>query len=156
MEQIDRTERYLQRVRSFYRGVERPYHSINGFEDDVVSFFMHCHHISDWIAHLNNNGVTLSEVNKYIDKHVELQICADFCNGSKHYKLTRGTRSGHQPHMVVKNFESLDIASIDPIPKPSFEKASFKILANGETFDALLLAEKCFSLWLKFVKTYCA
>jgi len=156
MEQIERTERYLNRIRSFYKGVQNPYHSINGFEDDVVSFFMHCYHIRDWVLHLNKKGLKNSDVDEYINSHIELRICADFCNGSKHCHLTKNKRTNSQPHLIVKNHIGFDYASLNTEEfRPRTEKANFKIHSNGEVYDALELAEKCFSLWRCFVQQHC-
>lgn len=155
MEQIQRAQRYLERIRSFYKGVQAPYHSVNGFEDDLISFFMHCYHIRDWIIHLNRNGLTAKDVDEFINSYLELKICADFCNGSKHFKLSRGTRTDHQPQLASRNFEGWHFASLSGETKPNIEKANFTILANGKTHDALELAEKCYSLWVRYYDTNC-
>lgn len=150
MEQIERANRYLERIRKIYRGVERPYHSINGFEDDVVSFFIHCHHIADWVAQLNCKGISLENVNQFINSHEELKVCADFCNGSKHCRLER-KRTQSQPHMISKSYWSTDIASIPHVNKPGIERAVFKIASHNASYDALELAERCMELWGEYV-----
>ena len=58
-------------------------------EDDVLAFFIHCHHIRDWIVALNKLNVTSAEVTEFVEGHDCLKICADLCNGTKHCKLTR-------------------------------------------------------------------
>lgn len=155
MEQVERTYRYLERIRSFYKGIQAPYHSISGFEDDMISFFMHCYHIRDWVIHLNKKGLSASNVDKFINENMELKICADFCNGSKHYKLTRGIRTEHQPALAVRNYEGWSYASITSEFKQNLEKANFSILANGKEYDSLELAEKCYLLWKQFIESHC-
>ena len=155
MEQVERTKRYLERIRSFYKGIPSPYHSINGFEDDVISFFMHCYHIKDWIFHLNKKGLKRSELDEFINNNLDLRICADFCNGSKHCKLTRGRRTSSQPHIIGKNHWRCDYASIDFPKRESTERATFQLLANNEIYDVLELAERCYALWIQYIEEKC-
>ena len=146
MEQLERTRRYLDRLRATYSGVldapqEREYTL-----DDAHSFFMHCHHVADWIADLNRVGVTREDVDSFVKTHKELRICADLSNGTKHCRLTRRTRTGHQPHIARRTFESGSTGG-----EPKVVKGKFKVLSNGEFHDALALAETCMGLWDSFV-----
>lgn len=150
MDQIDRTNRYLYRIREIYQGAYSTSNDKEAYEDDVISFFMHCYHIRDWILHLNKVGITEEELDSFIDDHYELRICADLCNGSKHCKLVRKTRSGRQPHIVGKTYSATTWAT-NP-GRDKFVKASYTILTSTGIVDALSLAEKCMSLWTDFVE----
>ena len=59
------------------------------YADDVLSFFIHCFHIGDWISARNTVGMTKQKIDDFIHRNRELEICGDLCNGSKHCKLTR-------------------------------------------------------------------
>ncbi|EPF6752170.1 hypothetical protein NPI09_004770, partial [Escherichia coli] len=72
------------------------------YDDDVISFFIHCYHIRDWIIHLNTLNIRANHVDIFINEHQALKICADLANGSKHCKLTRSMRTGRQPHIAAK------------------------------------------------------
>jgi len=149
MEQIERAERYLQRVREIYQGIFSVSHDKARYEDDLLSFFMHCYHIRDWIIHLNKVGVTAKQVDEFIARHEALNICADLCNGSKHCRLTRSPRSGSQPHVTTKAYRSANwhagSGGGDVI------RGKYGILTKSGIIDALLLAEQCMALWRKFV-----
>ena len=48
MEQFDRVERYLKRIRNIYSGDNLIFWDDRAYvEDDIFSFFIHCHHLQD-------------------------------------------------------------------------------------------------------------
>jgi hypothetical protein len=147
MEQIERARRYLERIRSSYAGVPRRDDGRDYYSDDVCSFFVHCHHIGDWVVALNRVGVTKADVDSFVDGHVELRICADFCNATKHCKLTRKLRSSREPHLARTQLDSSGEREAEPV----ITRCKFWILADGELYDALKLAEACMALWDEFV-----
>ncbi|EEB7841207.1 hypothetical protein GNY41_22395, partial [Salmonella enterica subsp. enterica] len=103
MEQIERSKRYLNRIEKIYAGIfSSSGHDKEDYDDDVVSFFIHCYHIRDWIIELNTLNIKSGQVDTFINKHQALKICADLANGSKHCKLTRSLRTGRQPHIAAK------------------------------------------------------
>ena len=70
MEQFERTKRYLLRIGKIYEGIfSSSAHDKDGYDDDVISFFIHCYHIRDWIIHLNRLGITAQQVDSYINSH---------------------------------------------------------------------------------------
>ena len=150
MEQLDRAERYLQRVRDIYRGVISS-HDKYLYEDDLISFFMHCYHIRDWILHLNNVGISAKRLDEFINSNEALRICADLCNGSKHCKLTRATRSGKQPHVAMKEYRSSLWLTGDG--GGEILKGKYTVLTASGAVDALELAEQSMQLWRGFVQT---
>lgn len=142
MEQIERARRYLGRIRAAYAGVPYRKDGRDHYSDDVCSFFVHCHHIGDWVVALNRVGVTKADVDGFVDDHVELRICADFCNSTKHCELSR-LRSSREPHLATTQLHS----SGDRVTR-----CEFRILGDGDNFyDALELAESCMTLWDGFV-----
>jgi hypothetical protein len=52
--------------------------------DIIVSFFIHCFHLGDW---LKASGVDAGKVDAHIHSKYELQICRNIANGTKHLKL---------------------------------------------------------------------
>lgn len=146
MEQVERTRRYLTRLRRIYSGVPYPADTREYLVDDALSFVMHCHHIRDWIIHLNRAGITERDVDAFIDQHLELRICADLCNGTKHYRLTRKKRTPRQPHLAGRRFVSTGMG--DEIRTT---KGKFLIVSDQTILDALELAEACMTLWEAFI-----
>jgi len=144
MEQLHRVQRYLDRIREIYEGCPQRYERVEFYEDDVISFFIHCHHLLDWLPTLNKAAVTKVELNEFINNHKELRICADLCNGEKHCRLER-LRSGKQPHLASKDWH---ITTYTPESgKPVTFRAKYRILSNYGVHDALELAETCMNLW---------
>jgi hypothetical protein len=146
MEQLERTRRYLKRLRQIYAGVPYISDTREYYADDVLSFFIHCYHIKDWIIRLNLLGVTQNDVDEFINAHDELKICADLCNGTKHCELTQRPRTGRQPHLAGRQFMSSGIND-----EMHTIHGKFHILANGVFHDALDLAERCMQLWDNYV-----
>jgi hypothetical protein len=149
MEQMQRAERYLQRIQEIYEGCPQKYDEVLFYEDDVISFFIHCHHISDWIIELNKWDETKQAINKYINKHKELVICADLCNVQKHCELKR-VRGDRAPHIVSAQCSTTAYGS-EPKKLGTF-KAKYQILADNQIYDVLELAEKCMGLWQDYTK----
>lgn len=146
MEQFERAKRYLSRVEGFYEGVfSSSGHDKEAYDDDVVSFFIHCYHIRDWIIHLNTLDITAKQVDGYIDQHKALKVCADLANGSKHCRLTRSMRTERQPHITGK--ERHTSTWLTGGGGGEVMKCKYTIVSNTETLDALELARECVELW---------
>ncbi|MDD2660164.1 MAG: hypothetical protein PHY54_10890 [Methylococcales bacterium] len=150
MEQFERTKRYLARIESLYAGILLVSdHGKDAYDDDVVSFFIHCYHIRDWIIHLNKLGITARQIDSYINEHKALMICADLANGSKHCKLTHSLRTDRQPHIAVK--ERCASNWFTGNGGGEVIKCKYTILSNTQLFDALELAKECVELWESFI-----
>jgi hypothetical protein len=149
MEQLDRATRYLERMREIYAGTFSTHHDKDRYEDDVVSFFVHCHHVGDWFTQLNKVGMTQAQVNAFINRHEALRVCADLCNGSKHYKLTRTLRTGRQPHIALKQYKASTWLTNGG--GGEVLEGRYSILTASGTIDALALAEQCLKLWTDLV-----
>lgn len=150
MEQFERTRRYLNRVRNIYSGTFSSIgHDKDLYDDDVISFFIHCYHIRDWLIHLNKVGVTAKQVDQFINDHVPLRICADLANGSKHCKLTKSLRTDRQPHIVSKEHKTSLWITGDG--GGECMESKYRVLSDGVIYDALDLAEESFELWSHFI-----
>lgn len=151
MEQLERTKRYLEKIRVIYSGIfSSAGHDKRSYDDDVISFFIHCYHVRDWIIHQNCVGVTAAEVDKFIDSHLPLRICADLANGSKHCKLTKKPRTERQPHISGKEYRTTIWYSEEGGGENM--RAKYTISSYMKIHDALLLAEECVVLWEGFVE----
>ena len=150
MEQFERTKRYLARLEAIYEGVfSSSGHDQDAYDDDVISFFIHCYHIRDWIIHLNTLGITSKQVDGYINQHKVLKICADLANGSKHCKLTRSMRTNRQPYISGK--ERRTSTWLTDNGGGEVMKCKYTIVSNTEILDALELARECVELWQSYI-----
>lgn len=147
--QLDRGRRYLERLKHIYEGTYVAVDSPDYYDDEVVSFFIYCYHIRDWILHLSKLPVSSKQIDDFINQHEELKICADFSNGEKHCHLKRSTRTGHQPHLGYREYKVTHYTPESGIS--SRRKATYKILSGTKSFDVLELAERCVELWEEFI-----
>jgi len=147
MDQIERTERYLDRIRQMYDAVPDRDDAGKYYGDDVASFFMHCYHIRDWIIELNRVGATRDEVDTFIDEHEDLRVCADLCNRAKHCELHRRTRTGLHPHVATMRRTGYQLEDGQAVTT-----MDFGVMAGEEMYDALELAESCMQSWGTFVR----
>jgi len=145
MEQFDRVERYLNKIRNVYSGENQIFWKDRKMvEDDILSFFIHCHHLQDWILTLNRVGVSQTELKGFIEKHDSLKLCADIANRSKHCRLTKKQWSNAKPHLAGRQYTSNGDADSPGI------KGKFTIITRNKIVDVLELAETCWKLWLEF------
>jgi hypothetical protein len=153
MEQLERVRRYLERIRAAYDGVPFRHDGRDYYEDDVYSFFIHCYHLADWIVALHTSGVARETVNDFINGHHELRVCADLCNGTKHCRLER-KRTAKQPFVAGHNLQSSGrvVDSSDGSVRPEITRCQYDVATDGEWYDALELAERCMSLWDRFIE----
>lgn len=150
MEQFERAKRYLTRIENIYSGIfSSPGHNKDYYDDDVISFFIHCYHIRDWIIHLNKICVTARQIDSYIDSHHALKICADLANGSKHCKLTRSLRSDRQPHIAGKEWHTSTWLTSNG--GGEVMQSKYTVLSNTAFFDVLELARECIQLWESYM-----
>lgn len=142
MEQFARVERYLKRIRNVYSG--------DNFilwddrvcvEDDILSFFMHCHHLQDWVVNLNKVGIEFDQIKQFIESHKSLQICADLANQSKHCRLTKKQWSNVKPHLAGVQYQSVGDAELPGV------RGKFAVVTENEVIDVLELAESCWHHW---------
>lgn len=150
MEQFERAKRYLTRIENIYAGIfSSSGHDRDDYDDDVISFFIHCYHIRDWVILLNKLGITARQIDSFINNHQSLKICADLANGSKHCRLTRSLRTEQQPHFAGKERRT----STWYIGNGGGEvmKCKYTISSSAQFIDALELARQCIQLWESFL-----
>jgi hypothetical protein len=141
VEQIERSRRYLERIRQIYAGVPDRDDARDYYRDDVESFFLHSYSIVYWAAELNRAGLPIGDMHTYVNAHEELRICADLANGLKHFDLNN-LRTDHQPHVARINRLGCELED-----GRSVTRMTFGVMANGKLWDALELAEECMVLW---------
>jgi hypothetical protein len=154
MEQLERAKRYLSKLRYSYEGIQEPsaMFSIDNPTDDCISFFMHCYHIKDWVKQLYcSTKEERQEVEDFIDANEELKVCADLCNGSKHFKLRSASsyRSGEPQAVAVTDHQLVIYATGSR--SMELHKCTFSITSDSASYDALQLAESCMILWKEYI-----
>jgi hypothetical protein len=51
---------------------------------DIENFFLQCFHLADWLKTDKASGLTVDEVNSFMNADLALSICQGFANSSKH------------------------------------------------------------------------
>lgn len=148
-QQFERAKRYLERIRRIYAGTYSIVDSADYYDDEIISFFIHCYHIRDWILHLSKIPISPKEIDCFINDNEALKICADLCNGEKHCRLERATRTGGRPHLASREWQATYFTPEAGVP--STQKARYKILSGDQWIDALAVAEESMELWEEFM-----
>jgi hypothetical protein len=143
-------ERMMRRYARFTEINAGKVHTVPGdfYMDDIYSFFQDCYHLKDWIK--NDPAVTAtskSQVENYISSKRSLCLCADLCNGAKHFKRTLSDRSKEDPKFGPKLFE------VTMGPNPTVVSLKCQIdMQDGTNIDAFKLATECVADWEAFLK----
>ncbi len=117
---------------------------------------MNCYHIKEWL--INSGSINNVKVTEFINKHQELKICKDLCNGVKHLKLDHRPSIGDKERVNIHLGEGVtlhreyDPYHTAPNVKNPIENSKYVIIANWERYDVFELAETCVKLWEKFCK----
>ena len=81
----------FERVKRFLRRIENQDRDSTEYDDDLWAFFQNCYHLKDWLSHDSAVGGTFGkdgkDIDDYINGNIELAICADLANRTKHLEL---------------------------------------------------------------------
>lgn len=141
-QQMNRVLRWFQRFKSISEGGEGESFTKSN-DDEIFAFFLNCYHLKDWIKNDPASGDLKDLVEPYINKSQALSICADLCNGLKHFK--------RDPSRVRKNAEFGPKTETISLGKDSASIAiSYTIITDSGTFDAFEIARQCLTDWETF------
>lgn len=86
---VSEYSKQLARVERFLCRIENQNRDSTEYDDDLWSFFQHCWHLKDWIKNDPSISPTQwSAMEGTIEGSLNLRICADLANRSKHLRLT--------------------------------------------------------------------
>ena len=151
-QQYARVRRYYNRFQALNSGsasIQTP--GADRF-DDVLSFFMHCYHLKDWLKNDPNYKRSNEEIEEYVNSNPDLALVADICNGIKHLKLNRRTHSGIEPRIEHQEL-SIELGPGVEDGKPNMlVRVKITITHGGKKIDAFEIASKAYNAWKKFVE----
>jgi len=128
----------------------------DGQYDDMLAFFMNCFHLKDWIiqdfyveeGHPNHSKFCdiKKEVEQFIWDKECLRLCADICNGAKHYRL-KNLRLGEATKIRTEIHldETVDILQVKRIWTITSE--------SGKEWNSFELATECMTTWRDFLNS---
>ena len=151
--QFYRAERWLGRLDDICCGKYASRSIAMDALDYVLTFFLNCHHIKDWLIAGPEWCDTVCArtkklaVEQFVTESKALSICADLCNRNKHFRLDRKRRSGITPEL--RYITTSDNLATDP--RTTTIRVILQTL-RGDT-DAYALAEECIDAWREFIRT---
>jgi hypothetical protein len=113
--------------------------------DCIYSFFQNCYHLRDWLEH--SRVVSQKQLADFFRSHIEMQVCRDICNGTKHFNLTRPSVDAH--FSIGREY----IPANWPGSMPHFNGTWF-IIAGSDKYDIFDLTHKCMAHWNTFLNDH--
>jgi hypothetical protein len=147
-EQFERVKRWLGKVENIFKEKQLSLGKLlNDKEniDFIYAFFQNCYHLRDWIV--TSKIINETIVDNFIQSNIDMQICRDICNGSKHLIITKPSVS----YDIHKTLHSSIFSSSINNQKPEIELYYF-ITFNGVALNSLEVARNCVRLWERFLK----
>jgi hypothetical protein len=137
IKQFERAQRFQKRIHNQDRDSTE-------YDDDLLSFFMHCHHLKDWVEKDLNADTTKQEVKDLIANNIELQICADLANRSKHvvFKI-----APWQDAKITGRSVTIDLG------RGASTSEHIIMLKDGSKYSALDVADKAVDIWSQFLQS---
>ena len=158
LEQLSRIRRWKKRLDEI-RFSNSPESSIPDHYDFIYAFFINCYHLRDFLEH--GGIIPKKVVDKLFEENVEMQICRDICNESKHCILDSPSIGVRIPNKNRKSANSWAgvclIKEYDPFQEILKNDNHIKnikcvVLAKGIKYDVFELADKCLKLWENLFK----
>lgn len=114
--------------------------NIDDHHDILYSCFQNIFYLKDWLQY--DGAISKDKLNEFINDHIELQLCRDICNGTKHFDLNNP--SIEADFTIIREYEPYHEVL-------GTEKNKIIILSGGHKFDLKELAQSCINLWDKFI-----
>jgi len=135
----------FERVQRFQNKIHNQDRDSTEYDDDLLSFFMHCHHLKDWVEKDPNADTTKQEVEALIANNIELQICADLAIRSKHVVFDRWPP--RQDAKIISRSVTIDLN----IGASTSEHII--MLKDGSEYSALDVADKAVDIWRQLLQS---
>ena len=143
-EQWDRLGRRYNRFQELNQGIVHEVPSEH-YVDDVLSFFMDCWHLKDWLRNDPASGLTKDELDEMTLGSNNLRLCADLANGTKHLKLT------HWKAAPDARFGPRHYAVGLSVGEPTTIAVKATVAAGNNAYDAFELGTACVEEWKAFL-----
>lgn len=143
--QLNKIIRKKQQVEDILNDYKNGIYSKNIDElyDEVMTFFIFCHHIKDYIKNDSSLNIDKKVVENNVSSNSCLKICADICNGTKHLKLDNSRIGDGEFVMNIKSERDKDTGDLNV-------ELSMKSKTIKENFSKL--ANDCIIAWEDFIK----
>jgi len=114
--------------------------------DMVLSFFINCYHLKDWIKNDDECNVDSETVEDFVKAHSELKLCGKISNGAKHLYF-KGKFKGNEPAFPRKDIDlRIDESGVTIAIR-------FFVEDQSEEYDAFQIARRSVELWKDFLQS---
>lgn len=115
--------------------------------DAFINFYTYAYHIKDW---LKKEGY--KSVENYININLELSVCADLCNRTKHKGLDKTPRLNDPLYEIYKSDIRCDSTAYTWDSTVPINANTYYIkLKSGKEFEILQFVKRTFSLWKSYI-----
>ena len=115
--------------------------------DAFINFYLLAYSLKEW---LKIEG--FSSVEDYINNNLELSICADLCNITKHRKLNKPPRSYDPLYKIYKDGIRADSTAYTWDSTVPINATTYYIQLNsGKSFEILYFVKKVLALWKDYI-----
>ena len=150
-EQYDRTRRFYSRFAKIADSGRVHDRDSDNYRDDVLTFFIHCYHLKDWLKNDPSSGVTGSDAEACVNSSLYLRLCGDLANGTKHMEH-RG-RAASDTAMGARFEVEVNDTMGGAIPKPTRISVQYEVMSSGARHDAFDVATRAMEAWDAFLTT---
>lgn len=142
--QFERTVRWHNRVMNISEE-RRQSGDLWEHQDFVNAFFQNCHHLREWL--IKSGVVSQHDVDTLVHNHVELQICRDICNGTKHMEINRA--SVDKDFTIFREYDHFHV----PAPDDGPHSMEYLVIRSGQhKYDLFDLVHRCMMIWDDFLR----
>jgi len=120
--------------------------------DIYYCFFTKCYHLKDWLKETVAVNAR-STVEDFVNNSVEISLCGDIVNASKHLLLDAGKRT--RPKKLISILSDADGIALFREYDPSAGKRKYRIRIQTaeKRWDAIELARSSVNGWNSFIRT---
>lgn len=112
--------------------------------DALFHFFQDAYHVKDWIK--NDPSASTSHVEEFINAAGPLRICADLCNGTKHFGIQR-PRTGDSSTAFTAQSVTVRPATVGSGRSADPHLHGWRVESEGQSYEAIELADSVVSEW---------
>lgn len=147
-EQYDRMHRSYERLLAVLCGEHPDARSSDTARDALYHFFEDAYHLKDWIK-----ATSTPAIGKQIEERIKvskpLSLCADLCNGIKHFRLDPKHHPKTGDHSTAFTAQDVTVrpaaAGTGLPPQPALH--AWRFASQGKTRDAVALAGEIVRAW---------
>lgn len=139
--QYNRMMRWVKRMESLHKLEYQSEMKTHDYYDTLYACFQNIFMLKDWL--IEDTELTKSDLNQFVNSNLEIGICRDICNGTKHFNVSNPSVSDN--FGIVREFNPLQPTNDEP-------KLKIIIISDGKKFTPLSLINKNVELWNGFIE----